>query len=329
MLGLKMFRKMSLRIFILLILSLALVSCNEDNKLEEEISNINVDFIVERFDKAYADAKPADLPKLKEAYPFLFSKHVPDSVWIERINDTLQNQLLIEVGKAYGDFKDVDFDFERLFQHLKYYDKTFSVPRIVTLTNDVDYRNKTIVTDSLLLVALDNFFGEDHEFYQNIPRYLAQNMRRGQIIPEVAEAYAKKYAFQSNRKTLLDEMIYHGKLLYFKDIMIPFKSDEEKIGYTEQELKWAEANESPIWSYFIEKELLFSTDSKLPSRFIADAPYSKFYLELDNESPGRLGQYMGWQIVRAYAEATDENVLTILKKEPEEIFNKAKFKPKK
>ncbi len=329
MLGLKMFREMSVRIFILLIFSLALVSCNEDNKLEEEILKIEVDFIVERFDKAYADAKPSDLPKLKQAYPFLFSKHVPDSVWIDRINDTLQNQLLQEVTRVYNDFKDVDKDFERLFQHLKYYDIAFSAPRVVTLTNDVDYRNKTIVTDSLLLVALDNFLGEDHEFYQNIPRYLAKNMSKEQIVPEVAEAYAKKYTFQSNRKTLLDEMIYHGKLLYFKDVMIPFKTDAEKIGYTEQELKWAEANESPIWSYFIEKELLFSTDSKLPGRFIADAPYSKFYLELDNESPGRLGQYIGWQIVRAYAETTDENVLAILEKEPEEIFNKAKFKPKK
>lgn len=320
---------MSLRIFILLMLGVVVISCDEDSKVEEEISKIEVDFTVERFDKAYAEATPADLSRLKQAYPFLFSKHVPDSIWIDRINDTLQDQLLTEVGKVYSDFKVLKKDFEGLFQHLQYYDKTFSVPRVVTLTNDVDYRNKTIVTDSLLLVALDNFLGEDHEFYQNIPRYLAKNMKKKQIISEVAEAYAKKYTYQAKRETLLDEMIYHGKLLYFKDVMLPFKTDEEKIGYTEQELKWAEANESPIWSYFIEKELLFSTDSKLPSRFIADAPYSKFYLELDNESPGRLGQYIGWQIVKAYAESTDENVLTILEKEPEEIFNKAKFKPKK
>lgn len=329
MLGLKMFRKMSLRIFILIIGSLVLVSCDEDSKLEEDISKIEMDFTVERFDKAFASATPTDLPKLKGAYPFLFSKHVPDSVWIYRINDTLQDQLLSEVGKVFNEFKDEKSDLESLFQHLAYYDKTFSIPRVVTLTNDVDYRNKTIVTDTLLLIALDNFLGEDHEFYQNIPRYLAKNMQRQQLVPEIAEGYARKYIYQINRSTFLDEMIYYGKLLYFKDVMIPFISDGEKIGYTEQELKWAEANESPIWSYFIEKELLFSTDSKLPSRFIADAPYSKFYLELDNESPGRLGQYIGWQIVRAYAENTGESIMTIMEKEPENIFNNSKFKPKK
>ncbi|APY09679.1 gliding motility lipoprotein GldB [Winogradskyella sp. J14-2] len=320
---------MSLRIFILLMLGLVLVSCNEDSKLEEQISKVKVDFVVERFDRAYHEAKPSDLAKLKQAFPFLFSKHIPDSIWVERINDTLQDQLLKEVKKAYPDFGDIKKQIKGLFQHLQFYDKTFSVPRVITLTNDVDYRNKTIVTDSLLLVALDNFLGEDHEFYQNIPRYLVKNMQKNQIVPEVAEAYAKKYTFQANRKRFIDEMIYHGKLLYFKDVMIPFKTDAEKIGYTEQELKWAEANESAIWSYFVEKELLFSTDSKLASRFIADAPYSKFYLELDNASPGRLGQYIGWQIVRAYADSTEENVLSILEKEPEEIFNKAKFKPKK
>ena len=84
-----------------------------------------------------------------------------------------------------------------------------------------------------------------------------------------------------------------------------------------------------IWSYFIEKELLYSTDNKLPNRFIADAPFSKFYMEFDNESPGRLGQYIGWQIVKAYADSTGENVMRILETEPEEIFRKSKFKPKK
>ena len=76
-------------------------------------------------------------------------------------------------------------------------------------------------------------------------------------------------------------------------------------------------------------EVLYSTDAKLSSRFIADAPFSKFYLELDNQSPGRLGQYIGWQIVKAYAENTGEKPMSILEQEPEEIFRKSKFKPKK
>ena len=90
------------------------------------------------------------------------------------------------------------------------------------------------------------------------------------------------------------------------------------------------ANESYIWRYFIERELLFSTDLKLSGRFITPAPFSKFYLEdIDAESPGRLGQYIGWQIVRAYMQQNDVSLKDMLLKSPEEIFNNSKFKPRK
>ncbi|WP_299125117.1 gliding motility lipoprotein GldB [uncultured Winogradskyella sp.] len=320
-----------MRFYIILLLGLTLVSCNDESKLEEEIAKIEVDFVVERFDKTFLDAEPKDLPKLKEGYPFLFSKHTPDSIWINRLSDTLHNEILEEVNKTFDDFKDTKEELIGLFQHIKYYDKVFSVPRVVTLTNYVQYRDKVIVTDSIALIALDNYLGRDHRFYVDggIPDYLAKNFNKEQIVVDLADGFGQKYVYQSNRKTLLDEMIYFGKLLYFKDVMIPFKTDAEKIGYSEEQIKWAEVNESPIWSYFIEEELLYSSDSKLSSRFIANAPFSKFYRAFDNESPGKLGQYIGWQIVKAYADITDEDVMAILQKEPGEIFNKSKFKPKK
>jgi hypothetical protein len=125
-------------------------------------------------------------------------------------------------------------------------------------------------------------------------------------------------------------MIYFGKQLYFKDVMIPFKTEAARIGYNQQQLDWAIANESYIWRYFIEHELLFSTETKLSGRFITPAPFSKFYLEdIDAESPGRLGQYIGWQIVRAYMENNDVSLKDMLIKSPEEIFNNSKFKPRK
>ena len=47
-------------------------------------------------------------------------------------------------------------------------------------------------------------------------------MKPSQIVPDITQNYAEKYSFQTDRKTLLDDMIYFGKLLYFKDIMISF-----------------------------------------------------------------------------------------------------------
>ena len=107
------------------------------------------------------------------------------------------------------------------------------------------------------------------------------------------------------------------------------KTDDAKIGYTKEQLDWAIDNESYIWSYFVERELLFNTNPKLLMRFINPAPFSKFNLELDRESPGRLGQYIGWQIVRAYMKNNDVTLVQMLDKNAEDIFNNSKFKPRK
>ncbi len=317
------------RFYILTLVALVFMSCGNESKVEKEIAAIDVDLDVERFDRLFANADEASLPDLKQAYPFMFSKRYNDSVWINRIQDTLQQQLNNEVDKIHGDFKDTEDDIYRFYQHIVYYFKEFRTPRVITVTNDVDYRNKVIVTDSIALVALDTYLGANHDFYYDIYDYIKLNMDKDQIVPDLAFSYAEKVIYQPKRKTLLDEMIYFGKTLYFKDMMLPETPDEIKIGYTKQQLQWASLNEANIWQHFVENELLFSTDNKLPARFINPAPFSKFNLELDGESPGRLGQFIGWQIVRAYADKADASLQEVLRTSAEDIFNNATYKPRK
>ncbi|GGI55760.1 gliding motility lipoprotein GldB [Winogradskyella haliclonae] len=321
--------KVKLKHVVFNLLLLLFWTCQNENVLEKEIAQVDVDFTVERFDEVLLNTDAEKLPKVKETFPFLFPKYIADSSWIERIKDDLQQQMFSEGKHVFGDFKIQRKEIERFFQHIKYYDKTFKLPRVITVADYVDYRNKLVLQNDLLIINMMNYLGQDHEFYQNTPMYFAERMRPDQILPEIAEKYANRYQYQSQRKTFLDEIIYHGKLLYFKDVMIPEFTDADKIGYTIEDMKWANENESQIWSYFVEKELLFSTDPKLFTRFTVPAPFSKFYLELDNESPGRIGQYIGWQIVRAYAERTDTDIMTLMRTDSEEIFKKSKYKPKR
>nr|WP_317292964.1 gliding motility lipoprotein GldB [Aestuariibaculum lutulentum] len=313
-----------------LIFLASVISCQKEDKLESEIAKINVDAKVERFDQLFSKLTPSKLKDLKTAYPFMFNEKFTDSFWIDKASDSLQKVLFKEVDKTFNNFAQTELDIESLFNHLKYYFPEFHVPRIITVTSDVDYRNRVIVTDTIDIVALDNYLGADHEFYQSIPVYLREGFNKENIVVDLAGEYAKRYIYPVHNRTFLDEMIYFGKQMYFKDIMVPFKSEASRIGYTEDELKWAQTNESYIWRYFVEREMLFSTDSKLSGRFIADAPFSKFYLEgIDSESPGQLGQYIGWQIVRAYMKNNEVSLKDMLTANAEEIFNNSKFKPRK
>lgn len=318
------------RVFLVSGITIMLISCKRDSDLENEIAQIGTDIRVERFDQLFSEASISSLPKLKDDYPFLFAEKYTDSFWIAKKEDTIQQLLFKETAKAFSNFEALEEEIESFYNHLKYYFPEFTVPRVITSTSMVDYRNKVIVTDTILLVSLDTYLGDTNELYEGIQKYIVKNLRQEQIVVDMSYEYAKKYMYQAPRKTLLDEMIYFGKILYFTDVMLPFKLEEERIGYTEDELEWAKTNESYIWRYFVERELLYSTDAKLPNRFINPAPFTKFYLEeIDQDSPGRLGQYIGWQIVKAYMENNEVFLKEMLIKEPEDIFNNSKFKPRK
>jgi len=308
---------------------IAFVSCNEEAEIEKEIAEVPVGFEVVRFDRQFAEAKPEEIPELKQKYPFLFPQQFSDSVWIEKLNDTIQQEIDKEVGKAFPSFENKKAGLHSLFQHIKYYFPEFEAPKVFTVTSEVDYKNKVILQDKYLFISLDTYLGEDHHFYIGIQEFLKKNFKKEQILPDVANAYAEKYVDRPESRTFLAHMIYYGKLLYLKDRFIPEVADAEKIGYTEEEFTWAQNNEAQIWRYFVENELFFDTDTELYSRFLYPAPFSKFYLQLDADSPAMLGQYIGWQIVRSYMDKTNASIEKMIATDAETIFNKANFKPRK
>lgn len=318
-----------LKKFWFLILFAGLFSCDKNSETEANIEKIEANFEVIRFDKKFAEATEENLPQLKAEYPFLFPEQYPDSVWVEKLTDSIQLEIETETNKVFPEFTKETDELHSLFQHVKYYFPDFRVPDVITITSEVDYKNKTLYTGDYLFVALDTYLGEDHKFYIGIQEFLKKNFRKEQIAADAATEIAENYVPKPEGRTFLAHMLYYGKILYLKDKFIPFKSDAEKIGYTQEEIEWAEANEDQIWRYFIENELIYDTDSQLYTRFLYPAPFSKFYLQLDAESPARLGQYIGWNIIRAYMDKNDVSIKKMLNTPAEEIFNNAKYKPKK
>ncbi|MBT8321293.1 MAG: gliding motility lipoprotein GldB [Eudoraea sp.] len=305
------------------------VACREGSEIPSEIVSMEVKLELKRFDREFASASPETLDDLKREYPYLFPRQYADSVWNLKLQDTLQQALLDEIDQVFGDFKPEKEGLELLFKHIRYYFPDQPLPKIVTVSSDVDYNNRIILADTLLLLGLDNYLGKEHRFYTGIERYIAEGFDKKFLESDVAAAFAKKEIPPPTDRTFLSQMIYYGKELYLKDQLLPLIPDEDKIGYTPLQYEWAQANEEQIWRYFVERELLYSTDRKLGPRFLEPAPFSKFQLMLDNESPGRIARYMGWQIVKAYSRNNNVSMKDLLKTPGKTIFEQANYKPKK
>ena len=181
---------MKLHTLLFLVGLLLISACRDNAKVSDEVSQIELNFHVMRFDRDFASASPKDLPSLKKQYPLLFPQQYPDSVWEAKMRDTLQIALLEEVDEVFGDFESQKQELELLFKHLHYYFPNLKIPSVITLTSDVDYNNRVILADSLLLIGLDNYLGEDHRFYQGIDRYIAQNLDKKFLSSDVSSAFA-------------------------------------------------------------------------------------------------------------------------------------------
>ena len=279
--------------------------------------------------KEFAAVEPSSLHVLKDKYPYLFPVNYPDSIWTAKLKDTLQVELHNEVGKTFPALDKEHVDLEWLFKYVKYYFPNYKVPEVVTVTSDVDYNNRIILTDSLLLIGLDNYLGPSHKFYQGISKYIANNLDKKYLTRDVASAFAKTFVPSPRERTFLSQLIYYGKELYLMEKLMPQNTDAVTMGYAQADLEWANVNEEQIWRYFIERELLYSTNSKLGPRFLDPAPFSKFELELDNESPGKIGRYIGWQIVKAFMDNNKVDLQEMLTLPEEDIFKRSGYKPRK
>ena len=323
---------MSLKNFIVFLIILIFgflnIQCKKNNT-KDEINSIPINVSFDRFDKNFYDIDSFKLKDLKREYYYLFPDNFDDKVWINRRKDSLQIILKNAIEKKFKSLDFIENDVNQLFKHLKYYFPKINIPKIVTLINNVDYQSKIIYLDTLVLISLDTYLGKNHEIYNGIPNYIKYDMDVSFLSSHIADKFLNSKINYPKERTFLSQMIYYGKKLYLKEKLLPNKNDTITIGYSKQDLTWAQENELYIWKYFIEKELLYNTDSKLIRRFLDPSPFSKFYLEIDNQSPGRIGRWIGWQIVRSFMKKNPEvKIEDLIFKSSEELFVKSGYKPK-
>ena len=304
-------------------------SCSDKNMKEIDISNIDVAFSVKRYEVDFYNATKENLPKVRQKYPYLFPEEFTDSLSFEKINDKQEQELFAETQKKYKDFSSEETQLSSLFKHIKYYNASFQEPNIVTMLTNIDYDNRVIYADSLLLISLDVYLGKGHKFYGDYPKYIRENNTKDHIVVDAAKAIIAQQVHSPVDRSFVSKMIFEGKKMYLLDLYVPLISDTKKIGYSQDKFNWATLNEEQVWMYFMDKKILFSTETKLNKRFLENAPFSKFYAEQDNLTPGKIGVWVGWQIVRSYMKHNDVSLQELLKINESDLFNKSKYKPKK
>lgn len=319
---------------------LFVISCNRDKK-GVDVSEINLSVTADRFEQDLAD-NIQNISFLRQKYGSFFDLFTyqliqmgaPDTNLLKsRLSDFVHDpditNILSDTKGMYTDISKLNRELTDAFRHFKYYFPEKIIPRVITYVSGFNYA--VVCADSLLGIGLDMYLGSDSKYYPalQLPEYKVRKMRMEYIVADAMRGWEQSEWEPDPAKTdLISQMINLGKGQYFLDEILPGVSDTIKFGYTQKQLDWCIAGERSIWSFFIEHQLLFSSEASQIAKFVNDGPTTNGF---PKESPGNIGAWIGYRIVKAYMEKHTEISLAQLMEERDgqKIFRNSGYKPAK
>jgi hypothetical protein len=326
--------------FVLLIIAAVFVSsCKHRPPWQADISGIQIPAVeIKRYEQVLSGVNPYHLRE--EIDPFIddFSLFLGEDIntpmgqqqLFAYITDPFIVELFEDIEKEWPDLGLLEQELTEAFRYYRYHFPQNDVPTVYSYVSGIDYDFPVKYHDNNLIIGLDMFMGSQYVNYDKvgIPAFKRQRFLKENAALETMTTLAHEI-IKFNPvppETLLDFMIYEGKLLYFLDCMFPIHHDSLKIAYATDQLRWAERNQGHAWAYYIENELLYSTDRQVIQKFVGASPFTAPF---SRESAPRMGVYNGWQIVRAYMRRNSDVDLRelMVSKDSREILNRANYRP--
>lgn len=333
---------------VLWLCGLLLLGCTGTHSAPD-VSNVKVDVRLSRFDKAFFALDTLHLGPSLDTLSKNFAGFYPEYMqFILGVSGdptdttTLQATLLFlrsykslndSLQLRFSDTRALEKELAGAFRYLRYYFPTY-IPGTITLyTGPFDAPGVATVRSGTAL-GLQQFAGQDFFAYQTAelqtlyPSYLSKRFAPPYMVPGVIKAIADDmFPPRTAELPLVEQMVEKGKYWYLASLLLPHHPDSVITGYTAQQLDWCQDNEGLIWSHLLKNEDLNSLNPVVIQTYLGEAPFTQ---GLSQEySPGNLGAWVGWQIVKKFVASHRElDPQAVMKISAASILEQAKYKPK-
>ena len=330
--------------FLLLVVSLALNACHHSRTyFPKDLEPQQIDLV--RFDNALMNAQEAtiqeDVRLLYEEFPVFMPLWVEDilgipstdTAYLEQqlplfLNDTLYG--FKETNKRekamFADVKDVEQSLGQAFARIRYLYPETQIPTLYLFISG--FQTPVYFSEDLIGIGGDMYLGSEYEYYNRVVYdYQKQTMRKECIPVDVISAFLfRTLPYTSAKTRLLDQMMYRGKVMYLTAQIFNNLPGYEVMGWTKEQWDWCLQHERAIWHLVMDKRDLFKTESLVLTSYLNDGPFTA---EVSQESPGRLGIWIGWRIAESYMEHHPEVTIQQLMTEgdAQKILEESYYKP--
>jgi hypothetical protein len=190
------------------------------------------------------------------------------------------------------------------------------------------FNQSVIVTDEVLSLSADKYLGADFPLYQDFfYDYQRQLMTPDRMAPDFLLGFMMaNLPFKGNEDILLDKILYEGKLRYILSRLLPNRQIWEFVAYNREQYLWCSDNQAQIWKTILENQHLFAPNYLTTTQYLKEAPHTAF---LPDASPGRVGVWMGYQIIIAFMKQKPDMDLQGLMNftDSRELLKQSKYKP--
>lgn len=335
-----------MKLFSVIILICFLLSCKSKKNIPD-VSNIKISLQLKRFDQDFflmdTNNVATSLNALQKNYPAFLNDYLYNILGLPPQQDSVVNKLKLfirdykpvndSVQKQFAFFNDEQQQITKALQFTKYYFPDYKIPQnVITFVGPLEgYGN--VLTTSGFAVGLQLYLGKNFSVYHSdyinevYPDYRSRRFEAVYIPVNCMNNVVEDiYPQKTGSQPLIEQMIELGKRLYVLDAFLPETADSLKTGYTQTQLEGCYDNEGLIWNYFLQNNLLYVSDPSTTRDYISDAPTTQ---GLGTASPGNIGQFIGWQIVKKWMEEHSKTTLPQLLQTPsKQIFEEAKYKPR-
>ncbi|MDW8419460.1 MAG: hypothetical protein RML37_08590 [Chitinophagales bacterium] len=217
------------------------------------------------------------------------------------VNDRYVQEVNAQISKLQREYESWREELNQTMRYVRYYFPQHRVPRII-LFNSMFTHGVLPVNDSTLAVGLDMFLGSNHPLYDSVGIYqYIRHKLNPRYVPffTVQMNYRMNYAADDEPMKLIEAITERGKEMYFLSMVFPDAPDSLILGYTARQTEWCYLSERSIWEFMNDKDLLYKTNAMDKTRFLGESPTTS---GMPPESPGSIGNFIGWQIVKSFME---------------------------